>query len=109
MKDFLTSKLLKVFINHHFKKYGHMTTLHIDSEARLISLSADLSGEVAPLEAKVAYSIEETEGQMWFVPQTLDCSREWLSLLGQQLLKDNAIRVAIPPGIATALVKMLKM
>ncbi len=109
MKDFLTSQLLKVFLNHKFKKYGHMTTLHIDTQARLLTLSADLAGETAPLEAKVTYSLEESEGQMWFVPQSLDCSREWLSLLGQQLLKDNSVRVPIPAGVPSAVVKMLKM
>jgi hypothetical protein len=42
--------------------------------------------------------IEETDGRLFFVPQEIDCSRQWLSLLGQQLLKDNVIRFEIPEG-----------
>jgi hypothetical protein len=55
------------------------------------------------------YVIEETDGRLFFVPQELDCSRQWLSLLGQQLLKDNVIRFEIPEGIATTVLKILKI
>ncbi len=109
MRNRLTSQLLKAFLNHKLQEYGKMTTLHIDTQAKHISLTANLLGETEPIDASMKYMLEESDGRTFFVPQELDCSREWLSLLAQQMLKDNVIRFEIPNGIATTVLKMLRI
>jgi len=109
MRSRLTSQLLKAFLNHKIKKYGKMTTLHIDTQEKHISLTANLIGETEPIDASMKYALEESEGRTFFVPKELDCSRQWLSLLAQQMLKDNVIRFEIPSGIVTTVLKMLKI
>jgi|SoimicMinimDraft_13_1059741.scaffolds.fasta_scaffold09154_2 hypothetical protein len=109
MRSRFTSHLLKAFINHQLKEYGKMTTLHIEPKEKQISLTANLLGETEAIDARMKYVIEETDGRLFFVPQEIDCSRQWLSLLGQQLLKDNVIRFEIPEGIATTVLKILKI
>ena len=86
-----------------------MTTLHIDTHAKHISLTANLLGETEAIDARMTYAIEESDGRTFFIPHELNCSREWLSLLAQQMLKDNVIRFEVPNGIATTVVKMLKI
>jgi hypothetical protein len=109
MRNRITSKLLKVFLNHQIKEFGKMTTLHIDTQEKHISLTANLLGETEPIDASMKYMLEESDGRTFFVPTELNCSRQWLSLLAQQMLKDNVIRFEIPSGIATTVLKMLKI
>lgn len=86
-----------------------MTTLHIDTQEKHISLTANLLGETEPIDASLTYTLEESDGRTFFVPTELNCSRRWLSLLAQQMLKDNVIRFEIPSGIAVTMVKVLKI
>ena len=109
MKDRLVSQLLKVFLNQLIKKFGKMTTLHIDTQEKQISLTANLLGETEPIDVNVKYKFEESDGRIFFVPLELNCSRQWLTLLAQQVLKDNVIRFEIPGGIATTALKVVKM
>jgi hypothetical protein len=109
MRNRITSQLLKVFLNHQIKELGKMTTLHIDTQEKHISLTANLLGETEPIDASMKYMLEESDGRTFFVPTELNCSRQWLSLLAQQMLKDNIIRFEIPSGIATTVLKMLKI
>jgi hypothetical protein len=109
MRDRIISQLLKAFLNHQLKEFGKMTTLHIDTREKHISLTASLLGETEPIDASLKYMLEESDGRTFFVPTELNCSRQWLSLLAQQMLKDNVIRFEIPSGIATSVLKMLKI
>jgi len=109
MKDFLLSPLLKVILNHKLKKFGHMTTLHLDTTAKSISLTADLAGEAGPIEAKMNYSIEDRSGRLFLVPQNFECSREWLTLLAGEMLQNGSFAVEIPQGLPAIAVKMLKL
>ena len=85
-----------------------MTTLHIDTDAKHIT-DRKSSGETEPIDARMTYLLEENDGRTFFVPLEIDCSRQWLALLAQQMLKDNVIRLEIPSGIATTVLKMLKI
>jgi hypothetical protein len=109
MRNRITSQLLKAFLNHQIKEFGKMTTLHIDTQEKHISLTANLIGETGPIDASIKYTLEESDGRTFFVPTELNCSRQWLSLLAQQMLKDNVIRFEVPSGIATTVLKMLKI
>ena len=109
MRNRITAQLLKAFLNHKIKEFGKMTTLHIDTQEKHISLTANLLGETEPIDASLKYTLEESDGRTFFVPTELTCSRQWLSLLAQQMLKDNVIRFEIPSGIAATMVKVLKI
>jgi hypothetical protein len=109
MRNLVASHLLKAFLNQKLKEYGKMTTLHIDTDAKHIALTANLLGENDPIDARMTYALEESDGRTFFVPRELDCSRQWLSLLAQQMLKDNVIRFEIPQGIATTVLKVLRI
>jgi len=109
MRNRITSQLLRAFLNHQIKDFGKMTTLHIDTQEKHISLTANLLGETEPIDASLKYTLEEGDGRIFFVPTELNCSRQWLSLLAQQMLKDNVIRFEIPSGIATTMVKVLRI
>ncbi|CAN5435060.1 hypothetical protein BH09VER1_BH09VER1_52070 [soil metagenome] len=109
MKDFLLSPLLKVILNHKLKKIGHMTTFHIDTTAKSLSVTADLAGESAPIEATMDYAIEERGGTLVLVPRNFKCSREWLSLLAGEMLQNGSFAVEIPHGLPTVAVKALKL
>ena len=45
--------------------------------------------------------------RFWGVPFRIP--REWLTVLAEQMLKAQPVRVEIPPGIASAVVKVLKI
>ena len=107
MRNRITGQLLKAFLNHKIKDFGKMTTLHIDTQEKRIQLTANLLGETEPIDASLKYTLEESDGRTFFVPTELTCSRQWLSLLAQQMLKDNVIRFEIPSGIAATMVKVL--
>ena len=92
MRNRITGQLLKAFLNHKIKDFGKMTTLHIDTQEKRIQLTANLLGETEPIDASLKYTLEESDGRTFFVPTELTCSRQWLSLLAQQMLKDNVIR-----------------
>ena len=109
MRNPITGQLLKAFLNHKIKDFGKITTLHIDTHEKHISLTANLLGETEPIDASLKYTLEESDGRTFFVPTELNCSRQWLSLLAQQMLKDNVIRFEIPSGIAATMVKVLKI
>ena len=109
IRNLLISPLLKAFLNQKLKEYGKMTTLNIDPEAKHISVTADLLGESQPIDARMTYMLEEIDNRVFFVLLTVDCSRPWLSLLAQQMLKDNALRFEIPQGIATTMLKVLRI
>ena len=109
MKRPFTSFLVRTYLNHEFKRIGKMTSLIIDSANKSLALTADLAGEKEPIDIRMQYRIEEEGGRLFFVPQDVDCSREWLTVLAEQMLKAQPVRVEIPPGIASAVVKVLKI
>jgi len=109
MKRLLTSFLIRTYLNHEFKRIGHMTSLIIDSSNKSLALTADLAGEKESLDVRMQYRIEEEDGRLYFIPQEVDCSREWLTVLAEQMLKSQPVRVEIPPGIASAVVKVLRI
>jgi len=109
LKDLALGRAVRVYLNHHFHSLGHMTTLRIDTDSHTLELTADLAGETQPIELKAAYRLEETDGTLALLPTRVECSRAWIELLARQLLADGALRLPVPPGLATTAVKMLKV
>lgn len=109
MKRPITSFFIRAYLNHEFKRLGHMTSLIIDSANKSLALTADLAGEKEPIDVRVRYRIEEEEGRLYFIPQDVDCSREWINVLADQFLASQPAKVEIPHGLAAAVVKMLRI
>ena len=63
MRNRITGQLLKAFLNHKIKDFGKMTTLHIDTQEKHISLTANLLGETEPIDASLTYTLEESDGR----------------------------------------------
>ena len=53
MRNRITGQLLKAFLNHKIKDFGKMTTLHIDTQEKHISITANLLGEAEPIDASL--------------------------------------------------------
>lgn len=109
MKRPLASFLIRTYLNHEFKRIGKMTSLTIDSAHKSLALTAHLAGEKEPVDVRMRYRIEEEDGRLYFFPQDVECSREWLTVLAEQMLKAQPVRIEIPHGIASAVVKILRI
>jgi hypothetical protein len=109
MKRPLTSFLIRTYLNHEFKRLGKMTHLTIDSTRKNLSLTADLAGEKEPIEVRLDYHIDQEDGRLYFTPQNVQCSREWLTILAAQVLESQPTRVEVPQGLASTVVKLLKL
>ncbi|HVS73334.1 MAG TPA: hypothetical protein VHQ47_18910 [Phycisphaerae bacterium] len=76
--------------NHFMKRYGHMTSLKIDSAARTIDAELMLKGETGPILISLAnYSLEEGT----FRAQAVRINREWMQLVAEDVLAKG---VAVP-------------
>jgi hypothetical protein len=109
LKDRALAETIRLFLNHRYKLLGKMTTLRLDTESHTIEVSADLVGETQPIDAKIGYRLEELDGRLNFVPTKVECSRPWMELLATEFLGDGTFRVPVPAGLASAVVKMLKI
>ena len=107
LKDRALAGTVRLILNHKFKSFGKVTTLHLDTQAHLIELSVELAGETQPIAAKIAYRLEEQDGVTSLVPTKVECSRPWIELLAAQMLSDGALKIPVPQGMAATVVKML--
>lgn len=105
----LTSFAARVFLNHKFNRFGHMTKLSIDSEKKIITLTAELQGEEKPIDASFQYVIEEDQGNLYFVPSKVECSRQWMTLLANEFFAAQPPRIPVPEGLPATVLKILKI
>jgi hypothetical protein len=101
-KNALTSKAAKVYVNGLLSRYGEVQELKIDSGARTITVTIQLLGEPAPIEARVGrYVIHELHGKKYIEFSQCRCSRPWM----QSLLEDVTARrrIELPSWAAAAL------
>lgn len=101
--------LLKAFINHKIKRFGKMTTIQIDSASKTIEFTAELAGETAPIAVRASYQIEQTEAGLAILPSNVTTSREWLTVLANEFLSSQVVRLPIPSGLPSAAVKVLRL
>jgi hypothetical protein len=109
IKDHALAGAVRLFLNHKFKSLGKMTTVRLDTQNHILELTAELAGESQPIEAKIAYRVEETHGAASLVPTEIECSRKWIELLAGQMMADGALRLPIPTGMAATAAKMLQI
>lgn len=86
-----------------------MTELHIDSSTREIRLSAELVGEDQPLDATVRYDVVEEGDKTFIVPLQVTTSRQWLTLLADEMIRKQPVRIEVPAGIAATALRILKI
>ncbi|MEO6054264.1 MAG: hypothetical protein ABIP97_09650 [Chthoniobacterales bacterium] len=108
MNGLLANTALKALLNHKFKDLGEIIRLNLDAKTRSVAISANLVGETAAIDLTVDYTIEKTEDRSYFIPQKVECSRRWVTLLAAQLIQNKAPRVEIPRAIAPMALKVLE-
>ena len=85
---------VREYLNHRFHNFGHMTTLHIDSAKRTASIELELKGETQPLHVAIdRYEVSKADGKTFIEIHEITTSREWLTLLAQQMVKGKKLEV----------------
>ena len=86
--------VLRKYFNHKYQSLGVMTSLQIDSTNKTASLDIDLKGETQPLHIIInRYQLTREGGQTFVEIKELDTSREWITFLARQLVKDKKFAV----------------
>lgn len=94
--------IAREYFNHYYSSFGTMTKLHIDSTHHRADLELDLKGETQPLHVIIGrYALTNADGKSFIEIQEISTSREWLTLLAQQMIKGKKFEV--PELIASVL------
>lgn len=100
-KDALTSRAVRMRVNHLIARYGSVLHLKIDSRGKTLEVSCLLHGESAPVTIRVeGYVVDTEQDKKYLRGTTFHSSRPWL----QTLLTDFGPRKRIElPAWATVL------
>lgn len=86
--------VLRKYLNHKYQSFGVMTSLQIDSAKKTASLELDLKGETQPLRITISrYQVTREGGRSFIEIKELNTSREWVTSLARQLVKDKKFAV----------------
>jgi hypothetical protein len=94
-KDRLISERIKQELNTHLARYGEVLDLKLNTRERSVQLSIKLKGEPDPTTVNIGkYELIKEDTKLWltFDSQSIEASREWLTLL----LQDQAGRQRLP-------------
>jgi hypothetical protein len=94
-KDRLISERIKQELNTRLAKYGEVLDVKLNTRERSVQLSIKLKGESEPITVNIGkYELIKEESQLWLGidSQTIQASREWLTLV----LQDQAGRHRLP-------------
>ena len=94
-KDRLISERIKQELNTHLARYGEVLDLKLNTRERSVQLSIKLKGEPDPTTVNIGkYELIKEDTKLWltFDSQSIEASREWLTLL----LQDQAGRHRLP-------------
>jgi hypothetical protein len=94
-KDRLISERIKPELNTHLARYGEVLDVKLNTRERSVQLSIKLKGEPDPITVNIGkYALIKEETQLWVTidSQSIEASREWLTLL----LQDQAGRQRLP-------------
>jgi hypothetical protein len=102
-KDHALAVAVRLWFNKTYKRYGHMTSIQIDSTARSIRVELDLKGENSPLAIDIrSYKLVTESGETLIEIGDIETSREWLNLLLADYLKQNR-RFPVPNAVKALL------
>ncbi|MBV9732050.1 MAG: hypothetical protein JO275_04675 [Verrucomicrobia bacterium] len=94
-KDRLISERIKQELNTHLARYGEVLDVKLNTRERNVQLSIKLKGEPDPTTVNIGkYELIKEDTKLWltFDSQSIQASREWLTLL----LQDQAGRHRLP-------------
>jgi hypothetical protein len=94
-KDRLIGERIKQELNTHLARYGEVLDVKLNTRERSVQLSIKLKGEPDPTTVNIGkYELIKEDTKLWltFDSQSIEASREWLTLL----LQDQAGRQRLP-------------
>jgi hypothetical protein len=94
-KDRLISERIKQELNTHLARYGEVLDVRLNTRERSVQLSIKLKGEPDPITVNIGkYELIKEDTKLWLSVdrQSIEASREWLTLL----LQDQAGRQRLP-------------
>ena len=94
-KDRLISARIKQELNVQLARYGEVLDATLNTREQSVEISARLKGEPDPIRVRLGkYSLARENGELWLTidAQTIEASKEWLTLL----LQDHAGRHRLP-------------
>jgi hypothetical protein len=94
-KDRLISERIKQELTTHLARYGEVLDVKLNTRERAVQLSIKLKGEPDPITVNIGkYELIKEDTKLWLSvdSQSIEASREWLTLL----LQDQAGRRRLP-------------
>ena len=94
-KDRLISERIKQELNTRLARYGEVLDVKLNTRERSVQVSIKLKGEADPITVNIGkYELIKEETQLWLSvdSQSIQASREWVTLL----LQDQAGRQRLP-------------
>jgi len=94
-KDRFISARIKQELNIQLARYGEVLDVKLNTREQSLEISVRLKGESDPISIRVGkYSLVKENGELWLTidAQTIEASKEWLTLL----LQDQAGRHRLP-------------
>ena len=92
----------RLWLQQKLKRFGTMTSLHIDSKQKTIRLELELKGESTPITVEVdGYELVQQNDETFLRLKNVSTSREWMTVLmreflpGQQFKVPNALKIAL--------------
>ena len=99
LKQRMLMWLARVWINKHYGRYGKMIQLKVDPAHKTIEAEILLAGETELIKIEVTrYNYAKQGDNSVFTVNQVTVSREWMSLLANELLVDKPL--AIPASAA---------
>jgi len=99
-KDGAIEMAVKLWFNQTQNRYGHMTSIQIDSTAKNIHVELELKGESSPLIIDVkGYILIVESGETLIELGDITTSREWVNTLLADYLKPQNRRFRVPSAV----------
>ena len=103
-KDFAAAVAVRLWFNQTYQRYGQMTTIQIDSNAKSIHAELDLKGETSPLLIDVKnYTLSTDAGVTVMDLGEITTSREWITRLISDCLAPENRRFKVPGAVKALL------
>ena len=103
-KDYALGVTVRLWFNQTYKRYGQMTTIHIDSTAKTIHLELDLEGEAAPIVIDVkSYRLGSVSGETTIELGEIETSRGWINQLVADYLPPDKKSFSVPGAVKVLL------
>ncbi len=102
VKDGAIAIGLRAYVNDKFKAYGEVVDCQVDTAAGRLTVHARLKGERDTVSATLErYELEREGDQVFIVLRSFSSSREWLTLLLNQLFSGK--RYGLPAKVGALL------